>query len=258
MPLQNDVIVTRNTELPVEQIEVEAEEARVRAHYDRRDASGKRTLYAWFHPDVLSRQHRFELAAAWCLRRAGWEDLSRLRALDVGCGNGVWLQQLMTWGAQAENLHGVDLLPDRIAAARCLAPHIDYRQGSGWQLPFEDGSMDLVSAHTVFSSILNAEARAGLAREMSRVMAPRGCILIHDFRVRHPLNPDTTAIRRSEIRRLFPKFKLYSRSVTLAPPIARRLAPAALWLAEVVEALCPLLRTHNMNLLCRPSMRQEK
>jgi SAM-dependent methyltransferase len=244
--------------IPVDDNKLHVEEALIRAQYDRRDASDKRALYAWFHRDVLLRQHRFELAAAVCLCRAGWENLWGIRVLDVGCGSGAWLQQLLAWGAQAENLHGVDLLPDRIAAARCLAPHIDYRQGSGWKLPFADGSMDLVSAHTVFSSILSAEARAVLAREMSRVLALHGCILIYDFRVRHPLNPDTTAIKRDEIRRLFPDFRLYSRSVTLAPPIARRLAPTAPWLAELLEALCPLLRTHNMNLLRRPRVRQEK
>ncbi len=227
------------------------EEARIRTAYAHRDQSGKRGLYSWWQPDVLLSYYRIQAVTAACLRRAGWNELSHLRALDVGCGTGAWLRQLLAWGGRAENLHGVDLLADRIAAARRLAPDVDYRQADGWQLPYANASMDLVSAHTVFSSILNEHARAGVAAEMTRVLDPHGYILIFDFRISHPLNPDTIGIRRREIRRLFPGFRQYAQSLILAPPIARRLAPVAPWLAVVIEALCPLLRTHNVFLLQR-------
>jgi SAM-dependent methyltransferase len=229
----------------------EEEQVRIRATYARRDSGGRRALYNWSHPDVLFRCYRFQSVATACLRRAGWEDLSNLRALDVGCGRGDWLRQLWAWGARPENLHGIDLLPDRIAAARQLAPGIDYREGGGWQLPFDDATMDLVSAHTVFSSILDENVRLGVAGEMARVLASRGCILIYDFRISHPLNPDTAGIRRPEICRLFPGFRQYSRSMTLAPQIARRFTPVAPLLTLALEALCPLLRTHQMYLLER-------
>jgi ubiquinone/menaquinone biosynthesis C-methylase UbiE len=227
------------------------EEARIRAAYAHRDESGKRELYSWWQPDVLLSYYRIQAVTSAYLRRAGWNELSRLRALDVGCGSGAWLRQLLAWGGRAENLHGVDLLADRIATARRLTPDADYRQADGWQLPYANASMDLVSAHTVFSSILNEHARAGVAIEMTRVLDPHGCILIFDFRISHPMNPDTVGIRRREIRRLFPGFRQYAQSLILAPPIARRLAPFAPWLAVVLEALCPPLRTHNVFLLQR-------
>ena len=227
------------------------EEARIRAAYAYRDKIGKRGLYSWWRPDVLLNDYRIQAVIAACLRRAGWNELSRVRALDVGCGSGGWLRQLLTWGAQAENLHGVDFLEDRIAAARRLAPDVDYRQADGWQLPYADASMDLVSAHTVFSSILNEHARARVAAEMTRVLDPQGYILIFDFRISHPRNPDTIGIRRREIRRLFPGFQQHAQSLILAPPIARRLTPVAQWLAVAMEALCPPLRTHNAVLLQR-------
>lgn len=225
------------------------EEARIRAAYAHRDKSGKRGLYSWWRPDVLLSDYWIQAVIARCLRRAGWNDLSRVRALDVGCGSGAWLRQLLAWGAQAGNLHGIDLLEDRIAAARRLAPDVDFRQADGWRLPYADASMDLVSAHTVFSSILNEHARAGVAAEMTRVLEPHGYILIFDFRISHPRNPDTIGIRRREIRRLFPGFGQYAQSLILAPPIARRLTPVAPWLAVAMEALCPPLRTHNVFLL---------
>jgi SAM-dependent methyltransferase len=227
------------------------EGARIRAAYARRDETGKRELYSWWQSDVLLNQYRVQSATAACFRRAGWKELSRLRALDVGCGSGAWLRQLLAWGGCAENLHGVDLLADRIAAARQLAPEIDYRHADGWQLPFADASMDLVSAHSLFSSILDECARARVAAEMTRVLDPHGYILLFDFRISHPLNPDTIGITRSEIRRLFAGFRQYAQSLILAPPIARRLAPVAPWLAVVIEALCPPLRTHNLLLLQR-------
>lgn len=227
------------------------EETRIRAAYAHRDATAKRGLYSWWQPDVLLSHYRIQAVAAALLRRAGWEDLSHLRTLDVGCGSGGWLRQLLVWGGREENLHGIDLLADRIAAARQLAPKIDFREGNGWQLPYSNASMDLVSARTVFSSILNKNARARLAAEMIRVLDSHGHILLFDFRVSHPLNPDTIGIRRAEIRRLFPGFVQYAQSLLLAPPIARRVAPVAPWVATAIEALCPPLRTHNLLLLQR-------
>jgi SAM-dependent methyltransferase len=227
------------------------EEGRIRAAYAHRDKSGKQGLYSWWQADVLLNQYRIQAVTAACLCRAGWKELSRLRALDVGCGSGSWLRQLLAWGGRAENLHGVDLLEDRITAARQLAPDIDYRQANGWQLPFADASMDLITAHTLFSSILNEHARARVAAEMTRVLDPHGYILLFDFRISHPLNHNTIGIKRSEIRRLFVGFRQYAQSMILAPPIARRLAPVAPWLAVVIESLCPPLRTHNLFLLQR-------
>lgn len=234
----------------------ETEEERIRSVYAERDARGKRALYAWWKPDVLLNAYRFQAEVAACLRRSGCEDLSSSRVLDVGCGSGTWLRQLCAWGACAANLHGIDLLADRIALARQLDPQIDYRVGSGWQLPFEDASMDLVTAHTVFSSVPNDAARQCLATETIRVVNPRGRILIFDFRISHPRNHDTVGIRKKEIRRLFPDFQLVSRSLNLAPPLLRRIAPASPALAIVLEKLCPFLRTHAMYFLEPPSRKR--
>jgi SAM-dependent methyltransferase len=225
------------------------EEERIRSVYAGRDASGKGSLYAWWRPDVLLNVYRFQAEAAACLRRAHGADLSRVRVLDVGCGSGTWLRQLYAWGASASNLHGIDLLPDRIEQARQFSPNMDFRIGSGWQLPFEGDSMDLVTAHTVFSSVPNAASRERLAEEMMRVLKARGRVLIFDFRISRPGNRETVGIRRKEIRRLFPGFQTVSRSLDLAPPLLRSIAPVSPALAILLEALCPFLRTHTMYLL---------
>ncbi len=136
--------------------------------------------------------------------------------------------------------------------ARSAEPVIDFRVGSGWALPFDGASMDLVCANTVFSSIPDPNARDVLAAEIRRVMKPDGWALIYDFRMSHPRNPDTVGIGRSEVRRLFTSLEARTRSLTLAPPIARPLTRVSVGLARLVEAGAPFLRTHAVHLLGIP------
>lgn len=227
----------------------EWEESRIRAVYLKRDSSRKPSLYAWHRQDVLFIQYRFRAVAASLLKQNGFTDLSHIEALDVGCGTGGWLRTLLEWGARPEHLHGIDLLEDRIEKARALGMGIDFQVASGYEIPFSDGSMDLVSAHTVFSSILDPSARKALADEMSRILKSTGKILIYDYRISDPRNPDTVGIRKREIQRLFPEFNVHFRSLTLAPPILRRVAPVSPWLAHVIESWFPFLRTHAFYLV---------
>lgn len=231
----------------------EEQEARIRAVYATRDAHGRRTLADPARPENrlwLAGRHRTVRAL---LAEAGWSDLRRARILDVGCGAGDWLRTLAAWGADPALLHGIDLLDGRIQEARAAQPQVDFRVGSGWSLPFDDGAMDLVFAQTVFSSIIDAGARVALAREMARVLALRGHVLVYDFRVSHPRNRDTVGVGAKEIIRLFPGRPVTSRSLTLAPPVARPVARVSAGLARGVEALLPFLRTHLMHRVDPPS-----
>jgi SAM-dependent methyltransferase len=223
---------------------VESEEKRIRSVYSTRDAEGRQKLYNWYRPEILFNQYRFRHACASILVANGILELSDFDFLDVGCGAGAWLRLVEEWGVAKSRLHGIDLLPDRIDQARQLNPGVDFRIASGWSLPYEDESMDVVTAHTVFSSILQHEYRNLLSNEMQRVLTPKGLILIYDFRISHPRNPDTVGIRRKEIQRLFPGFQCASRTLTLAPPLSRRLAPVSAALMSFLEYFFPILRTH--------------
>lgn len=227
-----------------------AEAVRVREAYARRDASGKAQLYAWHRADVQWAQYRFRAAVTKALLTAGHSDLSRLDCLDVGCGTGAWLRTLEDWGASASRLHGVDLLPDRIERAKTISPMIDFQRVDGGKMAFPDRSMDLVTAHTVFSSILDSRLRLALAQDMLRLVRPGGLILVYDFRIRHPRSVDTVGIRYREIKRLFPGCAARRYTVTLAPPLQRPLAGASPLLAHLVESLLPFLRTHAVYSLC--------
>ena len=101
-------------------------------------------------------------------------NLAPTSVLDVGCGEGVVTERLAKLLAPAEVL-GVDAdeahLSDEWRARR--APNLSFATGSAYELPFADGSFDLVCAIEVLEHL--ERPRDALA-EMSRV-AGRGLLL---------------------------------------------------------------------------------
>ena len=182
------------------------------------------------------------------LRSAGLLPLAGRRVLDVGCGSGQGLADFETWGASRDHLAGIDLLPDRVAAASARLAGADLRVGDASALPWEPGSFDVVFQGTMFSSILDASMKAAVAREMTRVLAPGGAIAWYDFFVDNPRNRAVRGIGRRELASLFPGFELRLRRVTLAPPLARRVAPRLPLLALAAEEL-RVLNTHYAGVL---------
>lgn len=229
----------------------EDETARIREVYGQRDRRGRSRLYSWDRLDAAYTAYRQRLAWIKALKAAGFQDLADLQVLDVGCGSGGWLRMLLDWGASANHLHGVDLLPDRIARAKALSPPgMDFRVGNALSLDFSEGSMDLVAASTVFSSVLDPAVRLALAREMARVVRPGGYVMIFDYAVSHPRNPDTTGIGKKEIIRLFPHLKLlHTFKLIFPPPLLRLLPTKLLPLAHLLEVIMPFISTHRLFLL---------
>lgn len=186
------------------------------------------------------------------LQAAGYDPLSDLYILDVGCGDGNMLRQFLQWGAAPERLAGIELRPEPVQRARHLNPNLDVRCGSATDLPWPETSFDLVCQHTVFTSILDSAMKQQIAAEMSRVLRPRGAVLWYDFMYSNPRNPDVRGVKADEIRSLFPGFGIHLRRITLAPPIARRLPESLLPVFYPLLASIPLLRTHYLGLLIKP------
>lgn len=139
---------------------------------------------------------------------------SHPQILDVGCGSGIDLAYWLSAGWPPEKLAGVDLVEGRIAQGRMRCPGVDLRVTSGTSLPFADGTFDLATAVTVFSSILDEAARQRLFAEMLRVVRPGGLILVYDFAIRKPWNRNVVAIDQ---RRLLALGRSPLRSVRLTP-----------------------------------------
>ena len=238
--------------MAAEDADPRGEAERIARAYDRRTHGSR---YSPFDPAHLLAQQEVErtLLAGFgqTLARAGGRELAALRALDVGCGSGYWLRRLLDWGLAPTNLHGIDLLADRIERARAHLPAAcDVRQADARALSWPDGHFDVVSQFVVFSSVLDPAVREALACEMARVTAPGGVILWYDFHVDNPRNPDVKGVGRREIARLFPGFAPRLRRVTLAPPLARALLPRGRAVYEALR-LVPALRTHWAGVLVR-------
>jgi len=178
------------------------------------------------------------------LERMEVDNLENARILDIGCGDGRMLREFLQWGARPENLAGIELRPEPVNYALTLNPNLDIRCGSATELSWPDKSFDLVSQHTVFSSILDWEMKKTIASEMTRVVRNTGLILWYDFWL-NPTNPQTRGIRPAEIKRLFPNCRYEFHRITLAPPIARRIVPISWMLAYGLERLT-IFNTHYL------------
>jgi SAM-dependent methyltransferase len=202
-------------------------------------------IYSPFNPASLFMVQQRQRAELSLLRRYGFNRLENRRILEVGCGRGRVLQNYTVYGAKPENLHGTDLLLDRLQDAHELLPRISLSCTDGRRLPYADESFDLILQYTVFSSILDDSIKRKLATEMIRILRKRvGMILWYDFWL-NPTNKQTRGIRRAEIEHLFPGCRFEFLRITLAPPISRALVPVSLFLADLIERL-KLLNSHYL------------
>jgi ubiquinone/menaquinone biosynthesis C-methylase UbiE len=190
-------------------------------------------------------------AIASLLQGHGFLPLQEKRVLDIGCGSGAVLASLTDLGAQPHNLYGIDLLPDRIEAARQAYPGICFICGNAESLDFPDAHFDLVLLFTVLSSILDNRMAHNVAREACRVLKPGGAVLWYDFRYNNPWNPHVRGITKQQIHQLFPGLEMHLRTITLLPPLARRLGRMTPILYPLLAAIPPL-RTHYLGLLIEP------
>jgi SAM-dependent methyltransferase len=227
------------------------EASRIREVYGMRDREIPWSKYSVASPGALFMVQQRVREVVRLLVQGGYFPLGETRILDVGCGHGGWLVDFESWGARQSRLAGIDLDERRLDHARDRLPQADLRRGDGGALPWLDGSFDLVLQSTVFTSILDVDLRASLAREMARVLAPDGAILWYDFFRDNPRNPDVRGVRADEVRALFPGFAVSLRRLTLAPPISRRLAPIT-WVGALALERTRLLNTHYIGLLRRP------
>jgi ubiquinone/menaquinone biosynthesis C-methylase UbiE len=222
----------------------------VRRAFARQAVRWQDVMYRSWMPGNLFVHQEGERAWTELLRRNGFLPLDERSVLDVGCGSGKLLVRMSLLGARSENLAGVDLLENEVERARALAPHIDFRVGDATELPFDDASFDLVTAFTTFSSMRVDEMRKAAAAEIRRVLRPGGAVLWYDFWV-NPRNSEVQALGMKDIEGLFPGAQIDAKRVTLAPPIARRVAGVS-WLACSLLDAIPFLRTHWLALIRLP------
>ena len=225
------------------------EETRIREAYAKREKLG--SLYSCFNTGNLFISQDRERKLLRLLKRRGFASLDTKKILDVGCGRGYWLREFGRFGARPENLIGIDLMHEDVAEGKRLSPAgIRLECGNAAHLDFADESFDLVLQFTVFTSILDPVLKQRVAAEMVRVLKSDGLIVWYDFHTNNPWNPDVRGVKKQEIIRLFPDCRIRLQRLTLAPPIARLVAPYS-WLAcELLQAI-PWFRTHYLGAITK-------
>ncbi len=218
-----------------------AEESRIRLVYAGREKFRER--YTLFNPGNLYLVQSLERHFLNVLTKHGFRRLGDKKILEIGCGDGFRLRQFIQWGASPENVEGVDLLSETIFQARRLCPAgVQVNENNAAQLKFPDNTFDLVVQFTLFTSVLDTDIQQRIAGEMLRVVKDDGMIVWYDFYVNNPRNPEVRGVGKRDIARLFPDCSVDLRKVTLAPPLARLIAPYSPLACNLLEVI-PWLRT---------------
>ncbi|MDP2007322.1 MAG: class I SAM-dependent methyltransferase, partial [Rubrivivax sp.] len=182
----------------------------------------------------------------------GCSSLAGLHVTEVGCGSGGNLLELLRLGATPAQLTGLELLPERHAAAcQALPAAATVWLGDATQAPIVAESQDVVLQSTVFSSLLDDAFQQRLADTMWSWLKPGGTVLWYDFTVDNPRNRDVRGVPLARVRQLFPQGRVTAQRVTLAPPLARVVCRWHPGLYRVFNAL-PLLRTHVLAWIHKP------
>jgi ubiquinone/menaquinone biosynthesis C-methylase UbiE len=109
------------------------------------------------------------------------KDQRTQRLLDVACGNGRFLSQIMEAFPRL-NASGLDLSPAYLDTAReRLAPwpHVELFAGKAEAIPTEDGAFDAATCVYLFHE-LPPRVRREVAQELARIIKPGGVLVFAD------------------------------------------------------------------------------
>ena len=122
--------------------------------------------------DIAQRRMRLRFLRAIPVRR-------RATVLEVGCGTGVILRDLVPLVGSGGRVAGVDVSRVVLASARrfCRGTGISLRHADGAKLPFADDGFDVTLALTV---LLHVADPAAVVREMTRVTRAGGRVAVQD------------------------------------------------------------------------------
>jgi len=154
------------------------------------------------NPGVLFQVLALEASVGRALAVVGGE-MKLAHVLDVGCGGGGNLYQLLRLGYEASNISGIDILPDNVEIARRVYPQMRFVVGDATRMEFGDASFDLLSEFTMFATLPDDVLAAEIAREMVRVCKEGGYLLLVDWRTPKPRDSNYKALTLKRLRMLF-------------------------------------------------------
>jgi demethylmenaquinone methyltransferase / 2-methoxy-6-polyprenyl-1,4-benzoquinol methylase len=102
--------------------------------------------------------------------------------VDVACGTGdmlrFWEEEAAKYGETIENFAGVDPSSGMLEVAKKKIAFAEFFEGKATELPFEDGSVDIVS---ITYGIRNVVEREAAWDEFYRILKPGGLVVILEF-----------------------------------------------------------------------------
>lgn len=103
-------------------------------------------------------------------------DPKGMKGVDVGCGEGRFTRYLASQGAE---MHGIDINDKSLDKARAAldGENVTFQNARGEDMPFDDGSMDLVVYSNSFHHIARDKMVTALA-EAVRVLKPGGLLYV--------------------------------------------------------------------------------
>ena len=227
-------------------MKIDDELVKIRERYKRRENINKNIIYNHLNSSVwksLQERQRGILNYLNLYKK----NVNELRLLEIGCGGGGNLLELLRLGFQPENLVGNDLLSERLDEARHKLPNsINLIKGDASSINYRNNSFDIIYQSTMFTSILDNTLQQNIANKIWDLLKPGGACLWYDFKYNNPNNSDVQGIKLRRIKQLFPNSRISFKRVTLAPPISRFVCNIHPFLYDMFNII-PFLRTH---LLC--------
>lgn len=104
------------------------------------------------------------------------------KIVDVACGTGdmieFWKKEASKRGVEIESIDGVDPSFEMLKVAKEKCKNVAFHEGFATELPFEDGSVDIVS---IVYGIRNVVDREDALKEFHRVLKKGGLLVILEF-----------------------------------------------------------------------------
>jgi len=182
-------------------------------------------------------------------------DINGCRILDVGCGAGGSIVDLIRLGIKPHNIFGIDILEERVLEARGRFPNVNWICCDARNTDFSNEEFDLVTESTMFTQITESNAALEIAEEMIRVTKKYGYIILTDWRYSSPMRPEYKGLSQKRIHRLF---EVGTRTEVccicggaLMPPVGRFLSSRCPYLYFTIAGIVPFLVAQQTTVLRR-------
>jgi ubiquinone/menaquinone biosynthesis C-methylase UbiE len=140
------------------------------------------------------------------------KSLKNKRVLDLGCGDGIDLEHLLSLGAEA---HGLDASKELLQIAKKKMPNATFANASFQSIPYEDNSFDLIYSKYAIQTVDDVDL---VFQEVHRVLKVGGDFL---YVAVHPLRQFIEKKRggKDYYKKEVVKSVLFGGAITVQEPI---------------------------------------